>query len=494
MDQISVAHLRASAAFLFMITSLFFGCSGGPKQPVENAEDEEIEICRDLQEIQARGKLIALVGNSTSSYFLYRGRPMGYEYELLQSYAQFLKLDLEIVIPPNMDSLMEYLKSGKGDVIASSLTVTKERSKQISFCRHHNLTYQVLVQHKPAGWRKMTRDKLQRSLIRNPIDLIGKKVFVRKNTAYYQRLVNLSDEIGGDIIIEEADGSIETEGLIRMVAEGIIPYTVADENIALISSTFYPQLDVKTRVSFPQRIAWAVRKNAPELKGSIDAWIDAMRRKPEYNFIYNKYYKSLKAQKARLSSEYHSYTGGALSPYDSLIRQHAETLGWDWRFLAALIYRESRFDASSESWMGAKGLMQLIPETAKRFGVQNPSQVDSGLIAGTRYLAWLDKFWIDKVSDPGNRRKFVLASYNVGQGHVLDAIRLTEKYGGDASSWEDVSKYLLLKSKQKYYTDPVVRHGYCRGSEPVRYVRDILNLYRQYATLINSADSAIRDS
>ena len=187
----------------------------------------------------------------------------------------------------------------------------------------------------------------------------------------------------------------------------------------------------------------------------------------------------------RMGSGYHSGSGGRISVYDDLIKESANRISWDWRLLASLVYQESRFDNQTVSWAGAKGLMQVMPETGQRFGLDSTSSSPAqNMLAGTRFLDWLDDFWKPYVPDSNERIKFVLASYNAGQGHVRDAQRLSEKYGNDPGSWQAVSYFLREKNKRKYYADPVVKHGYCRGHEPVNYVTQIISRYNQYLRLI----------
>jgi membrane-bound lytic murein transglycosylase F len=460
-----------------MILSLMIiGCNKDQNTP--------LNVRIDLAEIRDRGTLRAITTYSSTSYFIYRGKPMGYEYELLTRLADFLNLDLELVIAKNLDSLYVMLQRGDGDIIAHGLTVTKNRQKLVSFAREHLTTRQVLVQRKPDNWHHMKIHEIERALIRNPVDLIGKEVHVRKESAYYDRLLNLSEEIGGDIKIVVEPGDLETENLIQMVADGEIDYTVADNYIAAINKTYYTNLDIKTAISLPQRIAWAVRKTSPDLLKAVNAWIDMMKKDTDYYVIYNKYFTNEKAYRRRIRSNLYSKATGQISEYDSLIRVSSEQLGWDWRLLASMIYQESRFDSTADSWAGAEGLMQMIPAIADQFGDYDLNDPAQSIEAGTRYLLYLQNIWKD-IPDSLDRIKFVLASYNVGENHVMDARRLAEKYGADPDVWdENVAKYLLNKSKSKYYNDEVVRYGYCRGSEPYNYVNDILKRYDEYRMVI----------
>jgi membrane-bound lytic murein transglycosylase F len=475
---------------LVMCLLLVPSCRRSGNESADLSLDEErnqvkpVEL--DLAAIKKRGILRAIVENSSTGFFIYKGRPMGYEHDLLALYAKSIGVELEIKVTSSIEESFSMLTLGKGDIMAYSLTVTKERKKFATFTDSHYTTRQVLVQKKPENWREMTRDAIEASLIRNQTDLMGKQVHVRKNSAYADRLHNLSQEIGADImIIEEAD-SLETEKLISKVAKGEIKYTVADETQALVSAAYYPDIDVKTPISFEQKIAWAVRPNAPELLESINEWIDDLKKTPTYNVIYNKYFKNIRTSSYRARSDYSSMGGEKISIYDDLIKKGAARLGWDWRLLASQIYQESKFNPLAVSWAGAIGLMQMVPETGKRFGATNLENPAESLQAGVNYLLYLDDLWKKTVTDDEERKKFVLASYNVGLGHVVDARELTRKYNGNPLIWEDVAKFLLKKSEPEYFRDEVVKSGYCRGQEPVTYVRQILNRYEQYRQSIST--------
>ena len=468
------------AAPLLLAFLLLNGCQG-KKQP----EPEQKIVEFDLEQIRERGYLIAATGYGATSYFIYKGRPMGYEYELLELLARHLDIDIKILITKDLDNVFEVLNSGEADIIVLGLTITKDRAKKVAFTKPYNIIRQVLVQRKPEKWRTMKQHKIDKILIKNPIDLIGKKVHVWGGSSYYSRLVNLSDEIGGDIDIVAVAGSLSTEDLIGKVARGEIEYTVADENIALISQAYYSNIDVGTAVSFPQQIAWAVRKTSPMLLEAVNKWSDAMKDCTDYYVIYNKYYKNRTAFRERAKSEYYSSAGGKISEYDDLIKEHAEKIEWDWRLLASLIYQESGFDPDTQSWAGATGLMQLVPETGSRFGAVNLKDPVENIMAGSKYLQWLGRFW-EEIPDSSEQTKFVLASFNAGQGHIRDAQRLAEKYGKNPYLWDDhVGYYLLKKSNKEYFNDDVVIHGYCRGEEPYNYVREILERYEHYRKHLN---------
>lgn len=445
----------------------------------------------DLDAIKKRGFINALVENNSFSYFIYKGRAMGYEYELLKLLANHLQVDLKIKVVTGIEKAIEQLNTGEGDVLAFPLTITKERTNYVSFSRPFFNSYQVLVQRKPENWRSLNQDQIDYQLIRNTTDLIDKEVYVMKNSSFAERMGHLSEEIGGDIIIREDSTGVGSEALIKQVATGEINFTVTDHPIAMVNAAYYPNIDVNTPLSLPQQIAWAVRKNSPQLLNVINEWLIKIKKEPTFMVIYNRYFKSPRTSLLRMSSDYSSLAGSKISPYDELIKQGAETLGWDWRLLAALIYQESRFIVDDESWAGARGLMQLMPETAKRFGATNPDDPRQSIRAGVSFLKYLDKYWSKSIMDQDERLKFILASYNAGPSHIIDARKLTVKYKKDPTQWSEVEYYLLQKSNPQFYRDPVVMAGYCKCEEPVNYVKNVLDRFEEYKLHIAESPPSI---
>ena len=443
------------------------------------------DVSTDLPEIIARKKLIAITGYNTYSYFIYKGEPMGYEYELLVKLAEHLGLELEIKVANSIDDMIDMVNRGEGDLIAFNLTITKERQETLSFSTELSTTHQVLIQRKPENWRDMKLHEIDQTLLQSPIDLIGKEITLVKGSSYIDRLQNLSDEIGAELNIIEAADSVTSDSIIARVARGEIEYTVEDENLAKLRQFQYPILDISMPISLPQRIAWGVRKTSPLLLEEINTWFDDIKKRNYFYVIYQKYFENKNTFKRRVNSDYFSHSGGSISIYDELIKKYSEILNWDWRFLASLIYQESQFHPNKTSWAGARGLMQLMPATAEQFGVKNVSSVEQNVKAGVNYLSWLEKYWFDEIPDSTERIKFILASYNIGQGHIEDARRLAKKFGADQNIWfNNVETFLLNKSKKEFYTDDVVRNGYARGTETVKYVIEIFDRYEHYKQFI----------
>jgi membrane-bound lytic murein transglycosylase F len=424
----------------------------------------------DLTHMKDSGVLVALTLNSSISYFDYRGEPMGFQYELAKHFAQSLGLKLEMKTARNMEDLVHMLLRGEGDLIAYPLPITKEFKDSVDFCGEDIITHQVLVQR--------NGNKKQKALT-NVTELIGKDVYAKPGK-HLDRLINLDKELGGGIRIHEVtNDSITNEDLMMQVANGTIDYTLSDNDLARLNKTYYPNLNTNLAVSFDQRASWAVRKTSPLLSEAADRWHKENMTSPAYKASAKKYFEMSK----RLPhGPILSIKDGKISHFDHLFKKYAPEVGWDWRVIASLAYNESNFDTTAVSWVGAKGLMQLMPRTARLMGIpegkeQNPEE---SVKAATKYLAQIARSF-NKVTNPEEKMKFVLGAYNAGIGHVFDAMALAEKYGKNKYIWdENVASFILLKSNEEYFNDPVCKNGYFRGRETYNFVKDILGRAEMY--------------
>ncbi len=454
----------------FLLIALGFSCSN---QGREGTTDKDHKG-RDLAEIREDGKLVVVTDFSSVNYFIYRGKPMGFQYELLQELSDYLDIEVEVKVSNDLNKNFTSLVNGEIDIIASNLTITEERKELFDFVLPHNESRQVLVQKSIKKNNRFSESEL----VKDISELSGKSVFVQKNSSHAHLLKNLVKENGYLIKIQEVP--IETEQLVRMVSKGEIEYTIADEDIAMVNNRQYRDLDIETILSYQEEQAWAVHKDADELADEINKWMESFYNSRRFAILHNKYFVS-RGTGDMYNSNYNYSESGRISPYDEIFKTEAEKIGWDWRLIASMVYQESRFNPGAKSWAGAFGLMQLMPGTAERFGVNQYSPARDQIRAGIRFIKWLDNRFINQIKNPEERQKFVLASYNVGPGHVMDAMRLAEKYGMNPYIWEDsVEKWLLNKSDPQYFSDPVVVYGYARGTETSKYVKDILYRYNHY--------------
>jgi membrane-bound lytic murein transglycosylase F len=438
------------------------------------------EVHADWKEIKKRGKLVAITNFNTIDYFIYNGQPMGFQFELLQRFAEYSGMQLEIIACNDMNEITSKLVGGSCDLIAVNMPVTTDNEKTFAFTEPLMQSKQVLVQRKPNNLLNLSDTSSNDHFIRNPLDLGEKTIIVQRNTAYAQRLRNISNEIGKPIEIIEVPE--DEEQLIQFVAGGEIDYTVCDERVAQVNQNYYRQIDISTVLSFPQNLSWAVRKDSKVLQNELNIWMRQFKVSHQYAVLYSKYYQNQWSAQM-VNSNYFVLNTGKISPYDDEIRRYSELLHWDWRLLASLIKQESNFNPGIKSWAGAYGLMQIMPATAQLFGVDSARSPQTNMAIGVKLLKWLDRRFYTVVPDPVERLKFVLASYNVGIGHVFDAQQLAKKYNKNPQKWDDVKVFLLNKSKPRYYKDPVVKFGYCNGQQPYNYVTEVLNRFEHYKNL-----------
>ncbi len=465
--------------------------------PIDRRRDVPMEapVERDLAALREGGTLTVLAPYNSTTYFIYRGEPLGYEYELLQAFAREQGLQLKMVVVADQKSLLPLLNSGEGDIAAGRLVARPETSAAVSFTDALYRTEPALVQQEspPETAGKGTEKAMepgpadepeamdiQARLVTRPAQLAGKTVTVPEKSPYQRDLVELSDEIDGSVYVVEMGGPVQDDALAQKVARGEVQFTVMQGNLAELKEAEFKNLKVRPVIGRSHSVSWAVRKNSPQLLSALNAWIAEKKNGSLFDKLYKKYFVDRRGHLERVGSGYLTSATGKLCEYDHLLKQYATELGWDWRLLASQAYQESRFKPDARSWAGAAGLLQLMPATARAYGVRDALDPEDNVRGAVRFIQWLVKYWDGRIEDEGERLKFILASYNTGAGHVEDAQRLAEKYGGNPKVWEDVAYWLLQKSTQQYSNDEVVRFGFCRGLEPVNYVSHILERFERY--------------
>ena len=417
---------------------------------------------------------------SPTSYFIYREETMGYDYDLVSRLAQDKGMVLKLEVAPSLQRVVEMLDSGLIDLIAYEVPVTGEYKPKVVACGIESITHQVLVQPRRS----------EEGRISDVTQLVGRKVYVEKDSKYHHRMTNLNEELGGGIEVVPIDrDTLITEDLIDMVSRKEIPLTVVDSDIARLNKTYYRDLDITLQVSFGQRAAWGVAPGNEWLADSINEWMQGEQHRKTRDALLKRYFEMSKndgEEGVRFSID---LSRGVISPFDHLFRKYAAHIGWDWRLIAAQGYCESRFDSTQVSWAGARGIMQLMPVAMRGYGLTDATVTDPELNieAAAKIMRDIDRSLSKYVSDPVERRKFSIAAYNSGIGHIYDAIALAGKHGKDPALWEgNVETALMWKSNPEYYTDPVCRNGYFRGRQTVEYVRKVLDFYARASARIPS--------
>ncbi|CAN5258031.1 transglycosylase SLT domain-containing protein [soil metagenome] len=478
---------RVTAAGALLLT-LFAACRDGGVQ-------------RDWAGIQQRDTLVVLTAFNSTSYFIYRGEPMGFEYELLREFARANDLQFRAQVMHEQADLLGGLRQGDGDLIAARVIPTAGLERRFAFTQSLYSTRPAIVQRTgppseaglPVAAERLLSwpdrpggepVELRARPITSPAELAGAEVRVVARSPYRAVLAELSDTITGDIEIIEVERDSATETLVRQVSRGEIDLAVSQENLAMLKQSYFQNVEVTPAVGPTHPIAWVVRRSSPELRERLDQWLAEKAGDGTVEQLYRKYFIDRRGYRERVESDYLTSATGRLSAYDQLFQRYAPRVGWDWRLLAAQAYQESRFDPTARSWAGAQGILQLMPGTARGLRVRNVNDPEQNVDGAVRFIQQLNTRWIELIADSTERLKFVLASYNTGPGHVYDAQRLAEKHGGDPTRWDDVAFWLLQKSKRSVYTDPVVRYGFSRGLEPVLYVQKILERFEHYREFV----------
>ena len=469
---------QLSNLFLTTLLFVFFSCQhGSDVVEMETENEAETDTLTVLDHLMDKGVFVAVTNCAPFNYKMQDSHPTGFEYELLNDFCNSMGIKLELIVNDNLDTCFQMLDSCKVDVVATGLGLTKEVKNHFLATNPIILQKSVLVQRLPKGWSSMsTVNEVENQLLRSPIDLARKTIYVPKGSHAVKSLEHLSEEIGDTIFIVEND-TLSSMELVNAVHDGLIDYTVVDEYIAKVATKGMNGMDIQLEVSVEQPLGWALRRDKDSsLLIAVNNWIDNAEQK-NLRRVLNKYVTTSRSVLSK-SPEH-------ISEYDAAIRKTAKNIGWDWRLLASIIYQESRFQLDLESDRGAYGLMQLMPAVMEKYEIDYDSSPEEQIAAGGKVIKYLDDVLSGSVADSVERVKFVLAGYNAGLGHVLDAQRLASKYGKNPAVWDNnVDYFILNKSKAQYYNDTCCKCGPLRGSETYRFVEEVIERFNHYQALI----------
>ena len=421
---------------------------------------------KDFPAIKDRRVLRVLTHNNATDYFIWRGRPLGFEYRLLAKFAEAYDLSLKILIPESQDQFIPSLLAGDADIIAASMVIRPHLKAQgIAFTKAYRHHQGVIV------------GNIKEPDLHSLEDLTGRTLTAHPGSIDWQLLSQAKDK-GVDLKLFAPDQALDSEELINRVASGLYDLTVVEER--KLNAVLTKRQDIRAIYTMPEsaEIGWAVREENTQLLAALNQYIESQTSGLFFNMLHTRYFEKPRPSRLLKAQRNNLLKGPQISPYDDLVRSEAAKYGFDWPLIVALMYRESRFDPNVESWAGAQGLMQVLPVTAKRFGIENLQDPKNSITAGIRMLDWLYRRLDDSLAVT-ERTWFALASYNAGLGHLLDARILAKELKLDPNRWFDnVEIAMKALSKPKYYRK--AKHGYVRGIEPVTYVRDIRDLYNIY--------------
>ncbi len=473
MEKRTVLHLFylfSAILLLFLLLVFYIRLNNRPSEHLEKAEKE----CTDLEHILERNRLDVSLGYNSLNYYILHGRPVGFQYELAKYFADYLNVELSIIVTNDIREAVNMLRNGKCDIVCADLTISEGRfGDDIVFTLPYAYTSQLLIQQKRENPDEM---------VSSVEDLAGKTVYIPSGSVFKSILKTEIAHLSHPPVIIEVK-YYGSEHLIDAVADGIIGYTIADQHLASYHAYIYDNLDISLEIGGDKPMGWCMRKGSEHLLEAFDSWLYNFCGSREYGYLYHRFYEN-PWKFSKTSDGYFSAKQETISAYDDVIKKHSGEIGWDWRLIAALIYEESHFRHDLVSYAGAFGIMQLMPVTAAKFGVGPESSAEEHIKAGIKLIQFLDDSFIEAVPDSIERKKFVLAAYNLGEGHIRDAMALADKYNKNPRLWENnVEYYLIAKSQHRYFTDEVVDYGYCKGQATAGFVKSILERYEHYKNM-----------
>jgi membrane-bound lytic murein transglycosylase F len=421
-------------------------------------------------------KLKVLTLHSINSFFLYDGEEYGLEFELLQLYAKHADMAVDIVTVENYKQMYDSMSLGDFDLAMGTLFVNKAMDTITPFSNtlyHSDVILATLDVSQPDPVREMSPHIIHHS----PLHF-----WMTENDSIPPHFMDSINHI---------EVGLSKEIALERVAKNEFPSLVVDKHDFLIMHSFFPQLKEHRIIQREQPVAFAFNPHAESLKDHFNAWHAKKHQTLDYKYTIRKYDDHSAFIKTKLKYEMPVIRQGTISKYDALIKQYALKEEFDWKLIAAIIHQESRFRPQIKSPVGAYGLMQLMPSVAKTYKINftKLSSPELNIATGTKYLRWIYNHFDKPGFSEEDKIKFSLAAYNAGIGHIHDARALATKYKLNPNVWSDnVEVMLLNKSTHKYYTDPVVKHGHCRGFETRIYVRNIMQYYEHYLNFLPVVD------
>jgi membrane-bound lytic murein transglycosylase MltF len=425
----------------------------------------------DLDGMLKRRVIRVLTVQNPVLYFVDRGREVGMTYESIQAFEKHLnqKVGNQVVrvhvvaIPVARDQLIPWLLEGKGDIAAAQLTITPERQKQVDFSVPVATGITEVLVTGPDAPPASSLDELS-----------GRELYVRLSSSYAEhlRMLNARFEREGKapVKIVPADENLETGDILEMVSAGLVPATVADSFTADLYTQIFPNLRKHSDVaSRPQQIAWAFRKNSPRLAAEVNAFLKTHGQGTlAGNVLINKYLKTTKWVRNARSDE----DRARFLSMVELFRKYSDRYEMDYLLMAAQGYQESGLDQSKRSPVGAIGVMQVMPATARDKAVNIPdiTELENNIHAGIKYNRWMeDNFYNEPGIHPRDKALFAFASYNAGPGRVAGLRKEAAAQGLDPDKW--FNNVELVAAKRI-------------GRETVTYVANIYKYYLAYQMMM----------
>jgi membrane-bound lytic murein transglycosylase F len=414
-----------------------------------------------LEVIRARGELRVVTLNLPTCYYLGAQGTEGLEFELASAYAARLKVKLTMYPVANEHALQAELGTGRADIAAASLTGSPEWSRVGEAAVPYAHVPQLVV-YRRSGVRP-----------RETLQLEQAKLAVRAGSPQERILQRMQATVAPTLKWEETAPS--SADPVEDVDAGEADYAITDAREFSFAHHLYPNVEVGFALPEERPVQWIVRRNAPALLASVDAFFRELAASGLLAQLVQDSSGDTRRFAYEESREFQTHVGDRLPQYRSWFERAASQWGVDWRLLAALGYQESKWDAHAASSEGALGVMMLTADTAQAMGIKDRSNAQQSIFAGAHYLAQVREMIPDRIPEP-DRTWLTVAAYNVGFGHLEDARIITQTQGKNPDSWEDVRERLPLLAQERWYEH--AKRGYARGWEPVQFVDRIQRYLR----------------
>ena len=411
-----------------------------------------------IDDLKKSGELVVISRESLTTLYLSDEGPAGPEYDYLKSFAEFLGVELLFEMRDNDQEVLSAISEDEGHIAAAGMTLYPPLEDEgfIFGPGYQEVDIQVVCHRN--GVRPRNIEEL------NNLNLV-----VIADSTYEDRLIELQEEFS-DLSWESAEDT-NVDDLLQLVWRKEIDCTIANSSEVNIKRRFYPELEVAFTLEENQTLAWNLSPEWGALSDSIDQWLTAIANYGTLLVLKDRHYDTEKFDYVDMRT-FIRRMKSRLPLLTPLFEKAAEKYSVPWTLLAAQAYQESHWDRRARSRTGVRGMMMLTLETAKEMGVKSRLNVAQSIMGGAKYLSRLEGRISDNVKGD-DRWWYALAAYNVGLGHLQDALSLAGDLNLNPDSWLDLKGVLPLLSQKKYYKK--LKYGYARGTEPVIYVRQIRN-------------------
>lgn len=436
-------------------------------------EKVSLEVDRDLGTIQTDTLRVG-IAHGPFSLRRERKRDKGLEFLLLSDLAEERSIPIKFIVVHEVDSAVNMLRKGSLDVLAGGLSAATTNKLGLTASCSFNTANTLTVRHRPDPW-------YGRYWGHRGYPAVKGAEYPEPDTLYVSKWQQIpEDQLRGKQVIIQDESPIRT---LEKVAMGSLPHITLSSTFATTHAKLFPHLSMDQSLHPNIDLVFALRNTSTALNAEINAYLGNTESWAKTDVLVGVHASpDMRRSTGAFSHPHHSKQ--YISAFDKHFVEAANETGLDWRFLTALAFKESRFDTSAASHMGALGIMQLLPSTAESLGIDSMPGVRGQIMASARYLKQLGSMFRKSVPDKSERLGFILASYNAGVAHVLDAQRLASQEGLDPSKWKgNTERALLLLSSPEHYRKTPAKHGYCKGYSVFLFVREVLHYHDHYKSL-----------